>query len=162
MPAPPAQMLHNLTSLNLYGCKRIGNNGDEVSHLVRLPLKALSLGHTRVCQSGLVHIAQMTQLTELHIIGEDVCSKHPDIGGNGLRHLTTLTQLEVLTLRDLGDGELSDDVARVSSLLSACTHRCCGHEGQMMLRQLMRALCRSLTWAGSMSSHARQATHLCT
>lgn len=86
------QALTNVTQLNLYGCKRLSCAG--MSELIRLPLKSLALGQTRIRQDGMGHIAKLTQLTELHLVKEDLKSE-------GLGHLSALTGLQVLSLRDM-------------------------------------------------------------
>jgi hypothetical protein len=86
------QKLPHLTRLNLYGCKRLSCAG--MKELINLPLKALALGHTRIRCEGLKHISSLTQLTELHLVKEEVKLE-------GLLHLHALTQLEVLALRDM-------------------------------------------------------------
>lgn len=88
----PAQALTNLTKLNMYGCKRLSCSG--MSDLVGLPLKALALGQTRIRGGGLEQIGRLTQLTELHLVKEEVALDH-------LLHLSGLTALHTLALRDM-------------------------------------------------------------
>jgi hypothetical protein len=60
-PAPPLHQAHTaLTSLNLHGCKRISDRG--IAMLTRLPLRALSLGLTRVRDEGMQYLARLTQV----------------------------------------------------------------------------------------------------
>lgn len=84
--------LPHVTRLNLYGCKRLSCAG--MQELINLPLKALALGHTRIRCEGLKHIALLTQLTELHLVKEEVKLE-------GLLHLHALSELRVLALRDM-------------------------------------------------------------
>lgn len=99
---PFTQELTNLTKLNLYGCKRLSDQG--LSCLTILPLKALSLGQTRIRKEGLKQVASLTQLTELHLVKEEV-------GLDGLVQLSALTGLHTLSLRDL---KLTNPVVAVS------------------------------------------------
>ena len=46
----------SLTSLNLHGCKRISDKGLEA--LTKLPMKALSLGLTRVKDEGMQYLVR--------------------------------------------------------------------------------------------------------
>lgn len=80
-----------LTSLNLHGCKRISDKG--LSAVSNLPLKALSLGLTRVKDEGMAYLARLTQLTELHCTNEELTDE-------GIHHLSSLTDLNTLALRD--------------------------------------------------------------
>lgn len=50
-----------LTSLNLHGCKRISDKG--LNAVSNLPLRALSLGLTRVKDEGMAYLARLTQVT---------------------------------------------------------------------------------------------------
>jgi hypothetical protein len=86
------QALTNVTQLNLYGCKRLSCAG--MADLQPLPLKALALGQTRIRTEGMAHIAELTQLTELHLVKEDIKL-------DGLAHLSKLKELQVLSLRDM-------------------------------------------------------------
>jgi len=63
-----SQSNSSLTSLNLHGCKRISDKG--LNAVSNLPLKALSLGLTRVKDEGMAYLARLTQLTELHCTNE--------------------------------------------------------------------------------------------
>ncbi|KAF6253528.1 hypothetical protein COO60DRAFT_408782 [Scenedesmus sp. NREL 46B-D3] len=81
----------SLTSLNLHGCKRISDKG--LSAVSNLPLKALSLGLTRVKDEGMAYLARLTQLTELHCTNEELTDE-------GIHHLSSLTDLNTLALRD--------------------------------------------------------------
>jgi len=81
----------SLTSLNLHGCKRISDKGLEA--LTKLPMKALSLGLTRVKDEGMQYLAKLTQLTELHCTNEELTDE-------GICHLSNLTELNTLALRD--------------------------------------------------------------
>lgn len=100
----PAQHLIHLTRLNLYGCKRFTDSakppqGDEppvrdgLNFIEGLPcLVSLSLGLTRV--KLLERLARLTRLTELHLAREWVQREQ-------FMQLSTLTRLEVLSLRDI-------------------------------------------------------------
>lgn len=105
-PAPPSRPPHHplprrhrrraqtnasLTSLNLHGCKRISDKG--LSAVSALPLRALSLGLTRVKDEGMAYLARLTQLTELHCTNEELTDE-------GIHHLSSLTDLNTLALRD--------------------------------------------------------------
>jgi hypothetical protein len=94
----------SLTSLNLHGCKRISDKG--LSAVSNLPLKALSLGLTRVKDEGMAYLARLTQLTELHCTNEELTDE-------GIHHLSSLTDLNTLALRDCC--EVSGDALLVSS-----------------------------------------------
>jgi hypothetical protein len=89
---PVLQLLTQLTRLNLFGCKRLSDAG--IKELTELPLVALSLGQTRVRDAGLAHIAALTKLTELHLVKEDFRL-------DAYSNMSSLTNLEVLSLRDL-------------------------------------------------------------
>lgn len=91
-----------------------------MSELVRLPLKALALGHTRIRCEGLQSIVKLTQLTELHLVKEELKLA-------GLQTLHGLPELQVLALRDLS---LNNNV--VSQLLLNTT----GLHGLTCLREL--------------------------
>eukprot|EP00878_Enallax_costatus_P003223 GHUV01003426.1.p1 GENE.GHUV01003426.1~~GHUV01003426.1.p1 ORF type:complete len:738 (+),score=210.60 GHUV01003426.1:346-2559(+) len=80
-----------LTSLNLHGCKRISDKG--LNAVSNLPLRALSLGLTRVKDEGMAYLARLTQLTELHCTNEELTDE-------GIHHLSSLTDLNTLALRD--------------------------------------------------------------
>lgn len=86
------QQLTGVTKLNLYGCKRLSDAG--ITPLQGLPLLALSLGQTRIRDEGLCRIAALTRLTELHLVKEEMRE-------NALRVLSSLSSLEVLSLRDM-------------------------------------------------------------
>lgn len=102
----------SLTSLNLHGCKRISDKG--LNAVSNLPLKALSLGLTRVKDEGMAYLARLTQLTELHCTNEELTDE-------GIHHLSSLTDLNTLALRDCC--EVSGDALLVRR----------STEGQMML-----------------------------
>lgn len=107
-PLPPVclstlQANSALTSLNLHGCKRISDKG--LSAVSNLPLKALSLGLTRVKDEGMAYLARLTQLTELHCTNEELTDE-------GIHHLSSLTDLNTLALRDCC--EVSGDALLVS------------------------------------------------
>lgn len=70
IPASPANLLLSLlciqvnsalTSLNLHGCKRISDKG--LNAVSSLPLRALSLGLTRVKDEGMAYLARLTQVS---------------------------------------------------------------------------------------------------
>jgi hypothetical protein len=109
LPLTPAfictfpQANSSLTSLNLHGCKRISDKG--LSAVSNLPLKALSLGLTRVKDEGMAYLARLTQLTELHCTNEELTDE-------GIHHLSSLTDLNTLALRDCC--EVSGDALLVS------------------------------------------------
>lgn len=86
------KQLTGVTKLNLYGCKRLSDAG--ITPLQGLPLLALSLGQTRIRDEGLCRIAALTRLTELHLVKEEMRE-------NALRVLSSLSSLEVLSLRDM-------------------------------------------------------------
>lgn len=86
------QQLTGVTKLNLYGCKRLSDAG--MTFLQGLPLVALSLGQTRIRDEGLSKLTVLTSLTELHLVKEEVREM-------ALRSLSSLTGLEVLSLRDM-------------------------------------------------------------
>eukprot|EP00803_Ostreobium_quekettii_P003797 evm.model.scf_1142EXC.5 EVM.evm.TU.scf_1142EXC.5 scf_1142EXC:26724-31209(+) len=101
----------SLTSLNLYGCCRVGDMA--MYWLAELPqLLNLSLGSTRVRDEGLHYIGCSPSLRELFVYGEDV-------NDCGVRELTGLRTLEKLTLRETfnlrGEG-VADLVQRVTGL----------------------------------------------
>ncbi|GBF94798.1 hypothetical protein Rsub_07970 [Raphidocelis subcapitata] len=98
-----------LQSLNLHGCRRISDRGLAV--LVHLPLRALSLGLTRVRDEGMAHLAKLTQLTELHCTNEELTDE-------GIAHLSRLTELNTLALRDCC--EVSGDA--LQALLPSLPH----------------------------------------
>lgn len=93
----------SITSLNLHGCKRISDKG--LNALTHLPLRALSLGLTRVKDEGMAYLAKLTGLTELHCMNEEVTDE-------GIHHLSNLTDLNTLALRDCC--EVSGDALLVS------------------------------------------------
>jgi hypothetical protein len=109
-PTPPPYLFYqansSLTSLNLHGCKRISDKG--LSAVSNLPLKALSLGLTRVKDEGMAYLARLTQLTELHCTNEELTDE-------GIHHLSSLTDLNTLALRDCC--EVSGDALLVRARL---------------------------------------------
>jgi hypothetical protein len=133
----PLQVLTRLTRLNLYGCRRLSDAG--MAALERLPLVALSMGHTRVRDDGMKSLAKLTSLTELHFVREDIRIE-------GLKHLSTLKQLHVLAMRDLRVTNQHLQVrrgllrqhqrCRSSGLFAAVTVHACLHPLPLFARRL--------------------------